>query len=304
MSRGKESDGGWKKFIWDSEKKEFLGRTGSSWLKILAFYVVFYGFLAGIFIGTIQVLLLTTSSYKPTYQDRVAPPGLSHTPKTLKAEIEFTRDDPKTYDEYVNAMDKFLFKYNEENQKDPLLFDDCGSTPTAPIMRGSLDQSDGGKKVCHFYREWLGNCSGLHDKTYGYSEGKPCFIVKINRIVSYLPQPPQTNDSIPPEAHERVQPNLIPIHCAAKKEEDKDKLGQVNYFGMDNTGGFPLQYYPYYGKLLQPQYLQPLVAVQFTNLTVGSELRIECKAYGENIKYNDKDRYQGRFEVKILVKAR
>ncbi|KAK6486838.1 sodium/potassium-transporting ATPase subunit beta-1-like [Huso huso] len=304
MSREKESDGGWKKFIWDSEKKEFLGRTGSSWLKILAFYVVFYGFLAGIFIGTIQVLLLTTSSYKPTYQDRVAPPGLSHTPKTLKAEIEFTHDDPKTYEEHINAMDKFLLKYNEENQKDLLLFEDCGSAPTPPIMRGSLDQSDGGKRVCRFNREWLGNCSGLHDRTYGYSEGKPCFIVKINRIVSYLPQPPQTNDSIPPEAHERVQPNLIPIHCAAKKEEDKDKLGQVNYFGMANTGGFPLQYYPYYGKLLQPQYLQPLVAVQFTNLTVGSELRIECKAYGENIKYNDKDRYQGRFEVKILVKVR
>ncbi|MGH0155652.1 UNVERIFIED_CONTAM: hypothetical protein FKN15_029295 [Acipenser sinensis] len=356
MSRGKENDGGWKKFIWDSEKKEFLGRTGSSWLKILAFYVVFYGFLAGIFIGTIQVLLLTTSSYKPTYQDRVAPPGLSHTPKTLKTEIEFTQDDPKTYEEYVNAMDKFLLKYNQDNQKDSLLFDDCKclshtpktlkteieftqddpktyeeyvnamdkfllkynqdnqkdsllfddckSAPTPPIMRGNLDQSDGGKRVCRFHREWLGNCSGLQDRTYGYSEGKPCFIVKINRIVSYVPQPPQTNDSIPSEAHERVQPNLIPIHCAAKKEEDKDKLGQVNYFGMANTGGFPLQYYPYYGKLLQPQYLQPLVAVQFTNLTVGSELRIECKAYGENIKYSDKDRYQGRFEVKILVKVR
>ncbi|XP_041127876.1 sodium/potassium-transporting ATPase subunit beta-1-like [Polyodon spathula] len=304
MSRGKESDGGWKKFVWDSEKKEFLGRTGSSWLKILAFYVVFYGFLAGIFIGTIQVLLLTTSSYKPTYQDRVAPPGLSHTPRTLKTEIEFTPDDPKTYDEYVTAMDKFLLDYNQERQKDGLRFEDCGVEPTGPIMRGSLDQSDGGKRVCRFYRDWLGNCSGLQDKTYGYSEGKPCFIVKLNRIVSYLPKSPQTNDSIPPEAHDKVQPYLIPIHCAAKKEEDKDKLGQVNYYSMANAGGFPLQYYPYYGKLLQPQYLQPLVAVQFTNLTVGSELRIECKAYGENIKYNEKDRYQGRFEVKVLVKAR
>lgn len=86
-----------------------------------------------------------------------------------------------------------------------------------------------------------------------------------------------------------------------QREEDEAKIGEIKYFGLGE--GFPLQYYPYYGKRLHPQYLQPLVAIQFTNLTLGQELRIECKVYGENIDYSEKDRYQGRFDVKFTISS-
>lgn len=84
-----------------------------------------------------------------------------------------------------------------------------------------------------------------------------------------------------------------------QRAEDAEKIGEIKYFGI--AEGFPLQYYPYYGKLVHPQYLQPLVAIKFTNLTVGEELRIECRVYGANIDYSEKDRYQGRFDVKFTI---
>ncbi|KAM9686904.1 sodium/potassium-transporting ATPase subunit beta-1 isoform 2-T2 [Trichechus inunguis] len=276
MARGKaKEEGSWKKFIWNSEKKEFLGRTGGSWFKILLFYVIFYGCLAGIFIGTIQVMLLTISDFRPTYQDRVAPPGLTQIPQIQKTEISFRPLDPKSYEAYVLNIVRFLDKYKDSAQKDEMIFEDCGNVPSDIKERGEYNNERGERKVCRFKLEWLGNCSGLNDESFGYKEGKPCVIIKLNRVLGFKP----------------------------KRDEDKDKIGNVEYFGLGGYPGFPLQYYPYYGKLLQPKYLQPLLAVQFTNLTMDTEIRIECKAYGENIGYSEKDRFQGRFDVKIEVKS-
>uniref|UniRef100_A0A1A8C0C3 Sodium/potassium-transporting ATPase subunit beta n=1 Tax=Nothobranchius kadleci TaxID=1051664 RepID=A0A1A8C0C3_NOTKA len=295
----KKDDGGWKKFLWNSETGELLGRTGGSWFKITLFYVVFYGLLAGIFVGTIQALLFTLSEYKPTWQDRVAPPGLSHTPRTEKAEVSFRSKDFETYLPFTKALKEFLSQYDEEKQRDQMKFEDCGLEPAEYKNRGDLESDMGQRKACRFSRSLLGPCSGLDDRDFGFKEGKPCLIVKLNRIVNFRPRPPMSNDTIPEEVQPKVQPNVIPLHCTHKKEEDAGKIGEIKYFGIG--GGFPLQYYPYYGKRLHPHYLQPLVALQFTNLTMKTELRIECKVYGDNIDYNEKDRYQGRFEIKIQV---
>lgn len=296
---GKKEDGGWKKAVWNSEKGELLGRTGGSWFKILFFYVIFYGCLAGIFIGTIQALLLTLSNYKPTWQDRVAPPGLTHTPRSDKSEVAFNLNDVETFLPYTKALRDFMVKYDDDDQRDQMKYEDCGDVPESYKNRGDLESDVGIRKACRFSRQLLGPCSGLEDRDFGFSTGKPCLIVKLNRIVNFRPKAPSTNNSIPEEAQYKVQPNVIPIFCTNKREEDAGKIGEIMYHGIGN--GFPLQYYPYYGKLLHPQYLQPLVALQFVNLTMNTELRIECKVFGDNIDYSEKDRYQGRFDVKLTV---
>uniref|UniRef100_A0ACB8FGK2 Sodium/potassium-transporting ATPase subunit beta-1 n=1 Tax=Sphaerodactylus townsendi TaxID=933632 RepID=A0ACB8FGK2_9SAUR len=228
--------------------------------------------------------------------------GLTNVPQVLKMEISFDPGDPSTYNKYVKAMQAFLKPYDLENQKEPDMdYDSCPTEPSDYIDRGKYDESAGRKKSCRFNRAWLENCSGLNDTSFGYKDGKPCVIIKLNRVLGFKPKPPK-NDSLPEDLKARYNNFLIPLHCFAKKEEDVDKIGIVEYYGMGGYAGFPLQYYPYYGKRLHVKYLQPLVAVQFMNLTQEQGVRIECKAYGENIQYSDKDRFQGRFDMKFEIK--
>lgn len=38
------------------------------------------------------------------------------------------------------------------------------------------------KEVCRFKRDILSLCSGLSDTNFGYSEGQPCVLLKMNRV--------------------------------------------------------------------------------------------------------------------------
>ncbi|XP_070297469.1 sodium/potassium-transporting ATPase subunit beta-233-like, partial [Salvelinus sp. IW2-2015] len=271
-----------------------------------------------LFIGTIQALLLTLITTKPPGKTELLPRP-THTPRSDKSEIAFNLNDVETYLAYTKAMREFLVMYDDDKQRDQMKYEDCGggigtkcrdmewncvltsseksnrmtirTVATWRVMWGS------GRPVAS--RELLGPCSGMDDRDFGFKEGKPCLIVKLNRIVNFRPRPPSSNESIPEGAQTKVQPNVMPIFCTNKREEDAGKIGEVKYYGIGE--GFPLQYYPYYGKLLHPQYLQPLVALQFVNLTMNTELRIECRAYGENIGYSEKDKFQGKFDVKFTV---
>ncbi|KAK6297072.1 sodium/potassium-transporting ATPase subunit beta-3 isoform X1 [Coregonus clupeaformis] len=260
----------WKDSIYNPRTGEFIGRTAKSWALILLFYLVFYGFLAGMFTLTMWVMLQTLDDNIPTYRDRVASPGLVIRPRSL--DIVFNRTDPNKYGQYVQHLENFLQKYNDIVQEKNEL-----------CMVGEYYEQDDQeeKKVCQFKRSLLRQCSGLSDTTFGYAEGEPCVLVKMNRIIGLKP---------------RGDPY---INCTAKRESHL----QMQYFPSE--GRFDKMYFPYYGKNLHSTYVQPLVAVKLllTKEDYNNELTIECKIEGSDLRNSDdRDKFLGRvtFRVKVV----
>ncbi|KAI9542277.1 Sodium/potassium-transporting ATPase subunit beta-2 [Dissostichus eleginoides] len=278
----KDGDNGWKEYVWNPRTREFLGRTASSWGLILLFYLVFYIFLAGMFCLTMYVMLQTLDDHKPKWQDRLSTPGMVIRPKADEYyEITYNTQKTESWDMYAQTLDKFLSPYNN----------------TAQVEKNNVckpdkyfEQEDSGevknnpKRSCQFNRTILEDCSGINDRYYGYQDGKPCIIIKLNRVIGMLPG----KDGQAPF-----------VTCGAKKE-DSEKIGELQYFPPNGT--FNLMYYPYYGKKAQVNYSQPLVAVKFLNITTNEDVNIECRINANNIPTGSiRDKWAGRVSFKLRI---
>lgn len=72
--------------------------------------------------------------------------------------------------------------------RDQILFLSFSETFNTYKDRVVESGSDDGKKACKFLRRWLQGCSGLNDENFGFSQGNPCIIIKLNRIVNFRPK--------------------------------------------------------------------------------------------------------------------
>ncbi|XP_063169648.1 protein ATP1B4 isoform X2 [Candoia aspera] len=266
-----------KTFLWNSETRECMGRTPQSWSLILLFYLLLYTFLAGMFIFCVYVVLITLSPYTPRYRDRVAPPGVTIRPYINQAyQIIINTSQRSTWQPYVDNMEEFLKEYDDKVQE----------TQNIPCTPGSyfIQESDEGakKKACQFKRSQLMKCSGLQDQTFGYSQGQPCILLKMNRIVGYRPG------------------YGTPVTASCKVQKGNESfLQSVNFYP---SATFDPMYFPYYGKRTHVNYTQPLIAIHFIRIERSQLIDIQCQLNGKGIINTvNSDRFLGRIIFTLSI---
>lgn len=216
-------------------------------------------------------------------------PGLSIIPNSnrLTSLIHFYTSNPVSYSSMIDEMTGFLSYYQYHIIGG--MFESCEMNPKLLNMR----------RPCRFNLDSSGPCNLKNG--YGYYEGKPCFIIKLNRIYGWLPIPLNNYTN-------------ILLKCEGLTKLDSDYLGKICYYDSDslkqyhslnndidwcykNYGIYDSMFYPY---LNQAGYQSPLVFVHFLNPKRHVIIWIKCYALAKNIHVNIHSN-EGSIVFQILV---
>lgn len=284
------------KFLWNSETKEFCGRDGASWGKVSLFYAIFYLCLGSFFVGMLAVFVQIMPTDKPTYfgesgtiSSRGLNPALGFRPQ-IDVEnnvISFNpllAEDKNGYKKFVRNLDNFLdAKYGDVNEENVI---DCNDGQDY-----SKDLREG--KSCRFdYKKQFEKTPCIKENQYGYNTDKPCVLVKLNKMIDYMPTSEENSTTA----------SSVRIQCYADTAADKDNIVKVTYYYGDNQisdeqGLINFKYFPFYA---QKDYRSPFVWAQF-DVKPMVLVNIECRAFAGNIKY---ERMTRRGLTKIVIQIR
>ncbi|CAL8099438.1 unnamed protein product [Orchesella dallaii] len=338
---GKKSDkyspnggGGFGTFLYNSDTGQVLGRTCGSWLKITVFYIIFYACLAAFFYLCYQIFATTlerpeeNGSPKWTQDASLigANPGVGFRPmpdqdkNSESTLIWYRTKDPADSAFWSDQLTDFLNKLKVKEGADNVV--ECS------VGGNSATQ----KRVCKVPTEGLGDCTV--DNSFGYPDGKPCVLIKLNKIYDWEPEPFGIDDDtnkydkklLEDELEEKVQeqPKGMPVSlknyilnevakkpgneievlrsvwlsCAGENVGDEENLPESSITYLPFRG-IPGYYFPYKN---QPNYKSPFVMVQL-NVPETSHhtlINVECRAWAKNVKYDRIDRL-GSVHFEILV---
>lgn len=280
--------------VWNPQKKELLGRTGGSWAKIGVFYLIFYSCLAGFFAIMLMGFFSTVDERTPSMTNMYSlikqNPGMGFRPMANHEStlVSFNSSDPDTYHDKISNIISYLVDngYMYENHT---------------IVPSMLDED---KNSTFSLNELAGDCMidpVNVNNSYGYKDGEPCVLLKINKVFNWMPEPfdeeslksdhgQEANKTL----HGVIKSDYIQISCEGENDGDHDNLGEVKF---DPPFGFSYKYFPYTNP---KNYRAPVVFAKFSKVRVGVIMQIWCKMWAENIMHHKNDK-AGSVRIELMV---
>jgi len=303
-------------FLYDKNTGAIMGRTCKSWALITIFYLIYYSCLAGFWAICMLVFLTTINDHHPKWigkESRIGvSPGIGVRPSQAWAHMdsgifawniqkEGTVDGLEGWKDWSERTKEFLDESYPECKPE----NNC-IQKGKPITRPFLE-------FYPFDKNELGPCK---DGNFGFKEGKPCILLKLNKIYGVTHEYFHNSTQAEAKLKEKIPESLakhidtkeddgktpkygehVWVDCHGENAMDKEMLPAKNVSYYPPTRGFSSIYHPYENA---PGYQSPLVAVQFNGLKKGLLYHIECRAYAGNIGYDRNDRV-GKAHFEIII---
>ncbi|XP_071635761.1 sodium/potassium-transporting ATPase subunit beta-1-like [Temnothorax longispinosus] len=284
------------RFVWNPERKQLLGRSGKEWALLGLFYLCFFTVLGSLFALQMWISIEYASKLERPFflYSGLSPrsyfgvtfplfrhvdfgsPGIAFKPNILlptKSPIIWIDNSsanarPKRY---VQALSDFLQEYNKSKENYKTVAECSDGVSIVSSM-----------KPCFFDIESLGVCG---QPPYGYTDPlQPCVLIKFNKRFNWVPRPYNKSSLLPENMPHTLQEAVhvsnkfqIWLWCDGVNNVDKEHVGEIEYLP---SPGFPVQYFPFVG---QPDYLAPVVALRFKNVTSFRLVTVECSLWALNI---------------------
>ena len=283
--------------LWNPQTRKCLGRTGDSWLKLIAFYIALYSCLAAIWSLYYSIFHLTISDKYPKWRLDESiigtNPGLGMRPSSPRERVEsalikYREGLDGDFKHWVDDLQLFIERTNLNNAPSASARNNSDGSGAGGSQQLKEDcspdkSSENIDSFCPFDNSSIpAECSAAQN--YSFPIGKPCILIKLNRIYGWRPEPYTERPANFPEGAAFTS-GSIQITCEGQHDADKEHVGPIEYFP---PSGIETKYYPFYN---QPGYQSPYVMVHFKEPKLNTLIYVECKAWAKNIEH---DRYNKR----------
>lgn len=266
-------------------------RASSSWIRLFAFYAILWLFTLAFWFVYMTIFQQSIDERVPSLILSNSPigdnPGLSIRPrpspsKPYSSLIHFKSSSNGNWQHWTEDLNNYLRPYQE-------LESGAGQHAQGDCNTHSSDRDP--HKFCPFELRVIPNeCS--ESQNFSYHLGKPCILVKLNRIYGWKPEPYMFRPKDYP-IQAPFREGQIQITCEGQSHLDKENIGPIDY----HPHGIETKYFPFTN---QPGYQSPFVMVHLKNPRPGVLIFIECKAWAKNIQH-DRERSRGMVKFELLI---
>nr|XP_034182517.1 sodium/potassium-transporting ATPase subunit beta-1-like isoform X1 [Osmia lignaria]XP_034182518.1 sodium/potassium-transporting ATPase subunit beta-1-like isoform X1 [Osmia lignaria] len=289
------------RFVWNKEQKTLFDRTAKEWGQLGIFYLAFFTVLGSIFAIQMKISIdYITKLKQPLFKNpsvssrsiekrfaifrplwQFENPGIVFKPNSVSSTSPLILVDSANVNSrpkrYVQALDDF---FQGIQQVSLTKYSKNMSNYNLNCQEGKANYFE---KPCFFDIKKLGSCS---KSPYGYTEPmQPCVLIKFNKRFDWIPECYNRSSNLPetmPDGLKKMVQESDKLHiwlsCDGLNNVDKEHMGEIEY---NPKPGFPVEFFPFTG---QPDYLSPVVALQFKNLTPNRLVTIDCNLWASNIR--------------------